>query len=240
MWYNLKELSHSQKSYKIVIKRKMKYERFSKIPIPKYPIALERIRKTLPEMPWDMKKRLMNTYHISSPNANCYLYLNLESNKPLSLLEDTVSKLNPEYKEVGIPLVNNYLLTDILGIKEKEKLSWDDIKLSPDNFAKLINNLVSGKISSRVAKDILLEIVHTNQDVDEIIKNKGLEQVKDTTILIPVIEEVINNNPKAIEDFKKGKENAIQFLVGQVMAKLKGAADPKELEQLIRQKIISN
>jgi len=91
-------------------------------------------------------------------------------------------------------LVNNYLLTDILGIKEKEKLSWDDIKLSPDNFAKLINNLVSGKISSRVAKDILLEIVHTNQDVDEIIKNKGLEQVKDTTILIPVIEEVINNN----------------------------------------------
>ena len=137
-------------------------------------------------------------------------------------------------------MVNNYLFTDILGIKEKEKLSWDDIKLSPDNFAKLINNLVSGKISSRVAKDILLEIVHTNQDVDEIIKNKGLEQVKDTTILIPVIEEVINNNPKAIEDFKKGKENAIQFLVGQVMAKLKGAADPKELEQLIRQKIISN
>jgi len=213
----------------------MNYKIPSEKSIPKYPPELEFLRQQLPELPWDMKKRLMDTYHISSSNANTYLELNLEGEKPLSLLEDTVSKLKPEYKEAGIPLVNNYLLTDILGIKEKEKLSWDDIKLSPDNFAKLINNLVSGQISSRVAKDILVEIVHTNQDVDEIIKNQGLEKVKDIAFLIQIIEEVIHSNPKAVQDFEKGKENALQFLVGQAMAKLKGAADPKELEQLIRE-----
>jgi len=75
--------------------------------------------------------------------------------------------------------------------------------------------------------------------VEEIIQTKGLGKIQDSNILISTVEEVIINNSKAIEDYKKGKLNTLQFLVGQAMTKLKGAADPKELEKLIREKIIN-
>lgn len=191
------------------------------------------LKAELPELPWQKKQRLIELYHLPSQGANILI----QEEKVLAFFTETVSYLTPENTQAGIPLINNYLTTDILGIKEKENLIWEDIKLSPENFARLINYLISGKISSRVAKDILLEIIHSNQNVEELIKTKGLEKISEKNILIPLIEEIITNNPKAVEDYKKGKENVLQFLVGQAMAKLKGAADPKELEQLFREKL---
>jgi len=105
------------------------------------------------------------------------------------------------------------------------------------NFSKIITNIVQGKISSRVAKDILLEIIKTGQDPEKIIKERNLETISDANLINSIIEEVVKNNSKAIEDYKNGKETAIQFLVGQAMAKLKGAADPKILEKLFREKL---
>jgi len=194
---------------------------------------LDKLKAELPELPWDKKQRIMQLYNISSAGAN----LLLQDDKAFLFFEDTVTKLDPEYRESGTPLAYNYLTTDILGIIEKKNLKWEDIKISPQNFSQLINELVLEKISSRVAKDILLEIILTNQEAEQIIKTKGLEKISDGSILIPTINKVIKNNSKAIEDYKKGKENVLQFLVGQAMAQLKGAADPKELEKLIREKI---
>jgi len=238
-WDQVKEITYSQRS-------KEEAQDYRYFPEPDLPplhlyskikgeglFDLEQMKSQLPELPWQTKQNLIQTYNIPSQGANILV----QNNKALLFFKDTVSKLDPEYKKIGTPLADNYLTTDILGIKEKEGLDWKDIKLNPDNFAQLINNLASGKISSRVGKDILLDIIHSNQDVEEIIQTKGLGKIKDSNILISTIEEVIKNNSKAIEDYKKGKENAVQFLVGQAMAKLKGAADPKELEKLIREKI---
>ena len=197
---------------------------------------LEGMRQSLPELPWQKKQRLMQLYNIPSSGVNLFI----QDDKSLVFFEETVKELkntNPQNLKKAILLTYNYLTTDILGIKERENLKWENIKISPQNFSQLINKLVLEKISSRVAKDVLLEIILTNQDTEAIIRTKGLEKISDESILISTIEEIIKNNPKAIEDYKKGKENALQFLVGQAMAKLKGAADPKELEKLIREKI---
>jgi len=192
---------------------------------------LEQMESQLPKLPWQTKQNLIQTYDISSQEANILV----QNDKALLFFKDTVSKLDPKYKKTGTPLADNYLTTDILGIKEKEGLDWKDIKLSSDNFARLINNLASGKISSRVGKDILLDIIHSNQDVEEIIKTRGLEKISNESQLKSIISEIIRNNQKTIEDYKKGKENALQFLVGQAMAKTRGAADPKLLEKLFKE-----
>ena len=97
--------------------------------------------------------------------------------------------------------------------------------------------LEKGRISSRVAKDILQEMIVKGGEAESIVRERGLEKVTASEQLLPLIQEVIKENPKAVEDYKKGKENAIKFLVGQGMAKTKGSADPKVLEKLI-QKIL--
>ena len=232
-WDPIKEITYSQR----IKEEAQDYRYFPEPDLPPLNVYklfdFKKLKAELPELPWQTKQNLIQTYNILSQGANILV----QDDKALLLFKETVSKLDPEYKKIGTPLINNYLTTDILGIKEKEGLDWEDIKLSSDNFAQLINNLASEKISSRVAKDILLDIIHSNQDVEEIIKTKGLEKIKDESILISTIEEIIKNNPKAIEDYKKGKTNTLQFLVGQTMAKLKGAADPQELGKLIREKI---
>jgi len=120
---------------------------------------------------------------------------------------------------------------------EKEKIKWEDLKLIPLYFAKIISYLVQDKISSRVAKDILLEIIRTGKDPEKLIKEQNLETISDIGLIKSIIEEVIKNNPKAVQDYRNGKETALQFLVGQAMARLKGAANPQELGKLIREKI---
>ncbi len=82
---------------------------------------------------------------------------------------------------------------------------------------------------------VLLEMFKTGADPSNIIKEKGLIQITDETEIEKIIEEVINNNPKPIEDYKSGKETAFQFLVGQIMAKSKGKANPQIVSKLLNQ-----
>lgn len=241
-WDSVKEITYSQRG-------KEEAQDYRYFPEPDLPplylysktkegglFDLEQMKSQLPELPWQKKQRLMQFYNIPSAGANLFI----QDDKSFVFFEETVKELkntNPQNLEKAILLTYNYLTTDILGIKEKENLKWEDIKISPQNFSQLINKLVLEKISSRAGKDVLLEIIHTNQEAEEIIKTKGLEKISDGNKLEAIILEIIKDNPNATEDYKKGKENAIQFLVGQAMAKTRGAADPKVLEKLFREKL---
>ncbi len=194
---------------------------------------LEEIKKQIPELPWKKKQDLIQTYNIPSQSAN----LLLRDDKALLFFKDTVTKLDPVLKKSGTPISCAYLTTDIFGIKEKKNLTWDDIEISPAYFSSIISYLVQDKISSRVAKDILLEIIQTGENPEKLIKERRLEKISNESELVPIVLEIIKNNPKTIEDYKKGKENALQFLIGQAMAKTRGAADPKLLEVLFKKQL---
>jgi len=203
---------------------------------------LKEMKENLPELPWETKKRLMRNYGISLEEAN--IYLESEKGAVLNFFEKAVGEIKEKRSDFSeselkrvISLISNYLLTDILGIIMKEGINFENLKISPFSFAELIINLADDKISSRVAKDALLEAVKIGKDPMAIIKEKGLEKISDEEKLLQFVEEVIDQNKKAVEDFYKGKETAIQFLVGQAMAKTQGAADPKILESLIRAKL---
>jgi aspartyl-tRNA(Asn)/glutamyl-tRNA(Gln) amidotransferase subunit B len=195
---------------------------------------LEELRKEMPETPWQQKERIKNSYGISSKEANLFI----QDEKLADFFEKTVKEFKEtKLKNKAISLAFNYLSSDLKGLMEAESISWDNLKINPRSFSKLVILLLEDKISSRIAKDVLIEIVKKGGDPEEIIKTKGLEQLSDVDKLKIIVAEIIKNNSTAVEDYKKGKTNTIQFLVGQAMAKTRGTAAPVVLEKLFKEQL---
>ncbi len=211
-------------------------------------LNLEQLKKEMPPLPWKKKENLLKTYSISNTEANLFI----QDEQLLGFFENVLKVLDKGYgKEVSLdnPALNkikkeelmklsaNYIFSDMFGIMQKEKLGWNDIKIKPTQFADLIIAAVTNRISSRVAKDLLLEVIKTGQDPQQLISSRKLEKLSDLDQLLPIIKEIIAQQEKAVADYKKGKENSIKFLVGQAMAKTRGTADPVILEKLFKDNI---
>jgi aspartyl-tRNA(Asn)/glutamyl-tRNA(Gln) amidotransferase subunit B len=197
---------------------------------------LEEIKKQIPELPWQKKERIKTEFDLSSEEANQFI----QDEKLMIFFEQVIREfenIELKDKEKAVKLAYNYLTSDLKGLMESGLIIWEKIKITPQSFAQLIILLFNDKISSRAGKDVLAEMVKEGGDPGKIIKSKGLEKISDEGQLKPIILEIIKNNPKTVEDYKKGKENVLQFLVGQAMAKTRGAADPKLLEKLLKEQL---
>ena len=104
---------------------------------------------------------------------------------------------------------------------------FEDLEVNPHNFAHLIDFVDKNMISSAAAKAVLAEIFLSGADSEIVIKEKNLFQVSDLKDLADIIAKIIADNPKVVEDYKRGKETVLQFLVGQVMKESQGRANPK-------------
>ncbi|MDD5760720.1 MAG: Asp-tRNA(Asn)/Glu-tRNA(Gln) amidotransferase subunit GatB, partial [Candidatus Pacebacteria bacterium] len=198
--------------------------------------SLEKLRKQIPEMPWQKQERIEKLYGFSQHETALFI----QDEKLSCFFEKVIEELNKTKlrdKSKAINLAKNYLTSDLKGLMELEAISWDDVKISPQSFSHIITLLMEEKISSRVAKDILREVAKNGGEPEGIIKAKGVEQIKSADGLEMIATEIIKNNSTAVEDYKKGKTNVIQFLVGQAMAKTKGAGDPVMLERLFKEKL---
>jgi aspartyl-tRNA(Asn)/glutamyl-tRNA(Gln) amidotransferase subunit B len=111
------------------------------------------------------------------------------------------------------------------------------LNITPDKVARIIGLLKNGAISNLAAKEVLAACIENGTDPETIIKEKGLEQVSDENELETIVNQVIKDNEKSVNDFKNGKENAISFLVGQVMKRSKGKANPKLVNDMFRKMI---
>ena len=92
-------------------------------------------------------------------------------------------------------------------------------------------------MTAPIAKTLFIEVIQTGKDPEALVKEKGLEQISDTGLIESEIGRVIAENPKSVEDFKNGKDNAIMFLVGKVMQKTKGRANPNKVNEMLREKL---
>jgi aspartyl-tRNA(Asn)/glutamyl-tRNA(Gln) amidotransferase subunit B len=179
---------------------------------------LKKLEEQIPELPWQRKERIKTEFNFSSEESNQFI----QDKKLMIFFEQVVEEfdnIDAKNKEKAVKLTYNYLTSDLKGLMESGLVSWEKLKITPQSFAQLIILLSNGKISSRAGKDVLAEMVKQGGDPEKIIKSKGLEKISDESKLNPIILEIIKNNPKTVEDYKKGKENVLQFLVGQAMAK---------------------
>ena len=140
-------------------------------------------------------------------------------------------------KQTLINLSVNYIVGDFLGLLNEASADIDDIRISAEDFAEWVGLIHKGAITTRVAKGVLKEMWATGKDPDLIIKEKDLGQVNNEEELNAAMLDVLNKNPEAVADYKKGKQNSLMFLVGQVMAATRGKADPQTIIQLLKSEL---
>jgi len=194
---------------------------------------VERIKAEIPELPQQKRERFKREYELDEKNIEIFIF-----NKDLGeYFEKVISELpsNLSKKELSelIKLTSNYLITDLQGLLKGITVSSRDFLITPENFGQFITLIYKRKISSKIAKTVLTEMFQTGANPSHIIEEKGLVQIRDEAEIEKIIKEVASKNKKAVKDYQKGKKAALQFLIGQVMVKTKGRADPKILPKLL-------
>ena len=190
---------------------------------------INKIKNELPELPEDKFERYVNNVGISEYDARIII-----SNKNKTIFfEDVINN----FKNMDPKLVSNWLNVEINGVSNSLKdYELEKMKLSSKNFGKLINLVSENQINKNSGKEILSKIYITDEDPVELVNKMGLKSMNNKDELVIMVKDVLSDNNSAIEDYKKGKENAVRFLIGQVMKKSRGTANPADTEEeIIRQ-----
>lgn len=190
---------------------------------------VEKIKEKMPELPLDKKKRFLKEYNISDYDATI-----LTQNKELSLYFEKVVK---EIKDAN--LVSNWLLSDVLRRVKEMEIDFYNIPLKIETFVNLLKLIKENKINANVGKKLLRELFEKGDfDVLKAVEERSLIQISDDTYLIEIVDEVLKNNPKSIEDYKNGKDRALGFLMGQCMKLSKGKGNPQKFNELILERLV--
>ena len=187
---------------------------------------IENIKKNIPELPDEKKARFVKDYSLSNYDAEVIV-----SDKTTSEYYETVVKgRTPK-------LATTWVTGELFSVLNKKNISIQDSPVSADMMGELLDNIESGKISNRLAKDIFEDMCETGKDPNLIIEEKGLSQISDEGEIEKVVDEVLNNNPENIEKYKNGKTKLLGFFVGEVMKLSKGKANPGTLNKLLKKKL---
>lgn len=188
---------------------------------------IERVKAEIPELPDARKDRYVNEWDLPEYDA-----MVLTLTKEMSdFFEETVAKgADPK-------LASNWLMGDVSAHLNKEQVELHDTPLTPEGLAGLVQLIADGTISSKIAKKVFAELMENGGDPKVIVEEKGLVQISDPDALLPIINDILDNNEQSIIDFKEGKKRALGFLVGQVMKATKGQANPPMVNKLLAQEI---
>lgn len=193
--------------------------------LPKDMVKLE--AAALGELPLARRKRFLKQYPLQAQEVDILI-----GQIELVDLFEASLKVYPKPKEVL-----NWLLGPLLEQVNSLEGGFKAVKISADNFAKVVKYFVEGKLNNLAAKKALALSITTNRDIDEIIAKEQLVQVSDEKQLDKFIEEALAQNQKAVDEYWKGKQQAMQFLVGQVMKKTKGKANPKIAREMLERRL---
>jgi len=192
-----------------------------------------KIRTEITELPSQKRERFEKEYKLLDKEIDFFVRNRDLGNYFEKIIDEVSVKFTRKELPKLIKLTANYLITDLQSLLEGLSVSDQRFLITSKNFASFIVLIFKGKISSKIAKIVLEEMFKTGDDPSKIIREKSLSLITDKSEIEKTVKEVLAKNQKAVEDFKKGKETAIQFLIGQVMAGTKGRADPKTVEKTL-------
>ncbi|MDC1187415.1 Asp-tRNA(Asn)/Glu-tRNA(Gln) amidotransferase subunit GatB [Gammaproteobacteria bacterium] len=182
------------------------------------------IKNNLPELPDEKEKRYILEANLEEAEAKI-----ISSSKTMAnMFEEACSKTKDS------KLVANWLVGDVSALLNSDNIDIEESKLSSNNFAILIERISDKTISGKIAKSILEEVWESGDDVDNIIKDKGLVQIQDESVLEEIAQRIINNNLSQVEAYKGGKDKLFGFFVGQVMKETQGKANPKSVNDILK------
>ena len=184
---------------------------------------LQAVKDRQPELRSEKLERYKKEYDIPEYDAEIIT----GTKKMADIFEATTAICNKPKK------VSNWLMVETMRLLKENEMEAEDISFAPENLAKLIKMADAGEVNSSVAKEVFEEIFKNNIDPEKYVEEKGLKTVSDDGALREVIEKVVADNPKSVEDYNSGKKKAIGFLVGQTMKAMQGKADPGMVNKIL-------
>lgn len=184
---------------------------------------IEEVRASIPEMPDKRRERYTQDWGIPAYDAGV-----LTQTKEMSDFYDATVAAGADPK-----LAANWLMGEVNAYLNSKQVELSDTALTPEHLATMIKLIEDETISSKIAKKVFKEIITNDTEPKTWVESKGMVQLSDPAKLQPIIDEVLDNNEQSIEDFKNGKDRAIGFLVGQIMKKTRGMANPKMVNKLL-------
>ena len=186
---------------------------------------LEEIRRRQPEFRDEKQARYKEEYGLPEYDIDI-----ITSDKTLTDIFERCIALGAAPKEVS-----NWLMGDTMRLLKEQEMEAADLHFSPEHLVKMIAMIESGAINRKVARKVFEAIFKDNVEPEAYVEENGLKTVSDEGALRKVIEEIVENNPKSVEDYKAGKKKAMGFFVGQTMRAMKGKADPAMVNQILRE-----
>ncbi len=204
------------------------YRYFPEPNIPKLVLTddhIQDVKKALPVLPAVLRDKY-NKLGVNQNNIKTII-----GNYELcQFFEQIIDVVNPV-------TASNILTGDVLNYLNKNKLEMKDIKLNEDNFQELINNYENGTISSKHIKDIIPVLLDKGGSVKDIIDDLGLKQINDDSLILEVINNIIESHPSSVTDYKNGQDRALKFLMGQIMKETKGQVNPAKASSLLLEEL---
>jgi aspartyl-tRNA(Asn)/glutamyl-tRNA(Gln) amidotransferase subunit B len=193
-------------------------------PLALAPERIERLRAALPELPWQRRARFAERYGLSAADAQV-----LTASRELADYYETAAAALPG----SVKGIANWVMGEVLRDLKERKVELA-ATLAPERLAALVGMVDAGKISNSAAKEVFMAVAPTGEDPAAAVERLGLAQVSDTSQIEGWIEEVIDQNPAQVAQYRAGKVQIVGFLVGQVMKLSGGRAEPKTVQQLLR------
>jgi aspartyl-tRNA(Asn)/glutamyl-tRNA(Gln) amidotransferase subunit B len=225
------------------------YRYFPEPDLPVFEISKRKIQELfqkLPELPQAKSERFKKQFGLFSDEIDIItfdIYL-------AEFFEDVVTELQEwlksikakrdisgtEFKKV-IKLASNWLTSKLFALLNENKIEIKNCKITPENFAEFVTMLYSGRINSKAGQEILVQMFRLGSDPSQIVETKGLQQISNSGEIEKFVDEAILENKKPAADFKAGKETALQFLLGKIMQKSRGRANPKIAAEILKKKL---
>ena len=189
---------------------------------------IEGVRGTLPELPDEKKQRFCDQYGLSTYDAGV-----LTASRELAdYFEAVAAAAGGDAK-----LAANWVMGDLAAVLNKEGLDITESKVDAATLAGMLKRIADNTISGKIAKEVFEAMWAGEGDADAVIEKRGLKQITDSGAIEAIVDAVIADNPKQVEQYRSGKDKVFGFFVGQVMKETKGKANPAQVNDLLKQKL---
>lgn len=191
------------------------------------------IKATMPELPDAKKERFMVDYALSTYDADI-LVAEIET---AAYYESIVKASTATDKKAAAKTMANWLIVEVFGAMNREGVALDALPFKPEHLAKLVDLIMDGTISGKIAKDIFAKMWESGKAPDALVEELGLKQISDTSVIEKVVDDIIAANADKVEAYKSGKIQLFGFFVGSVMKALEGKANPGMVNEFLKKKI---
>lgn len=207
----------------------------------------EKIKRTLPELPWDRRKRFIEEYGFKKEDVKQMIddpaladfteHAMSELAEWLVSREDVTEDDVLEHRKKLNKLFASWLLNKLMGLLTERKIDIRTMKVTPENFAEFITMLADGKVTGTKGLEVLGAMLDSGADPEHVVEDLGATRMDDMDALMSIVDTVIEENPDEAERFKGGEQKLMQFFIGQIMKATRGNADPGESAKILKQKL---